>query len=276
MVAPRFFYGLQFKLILAFSFVVVVALVLAGSIFVAVSRGEAQDAALDHVVAASPPLYSGFTYRQRQEDSAADLVQYVDAAAKQLDLHILVVDRVTGNIAYDTHSGLTGQEITVPRDEVIPASPLRPYVSWHPHENTPGEEYVMVMALPSITGPGRVGVPSVEEEPYWLILAIQRDTIRSAWQGVLPQLGLAAAIALPIAIVMASVLARYISRPFSSSLQHPSSSRRVTTTCVWRSAAVTKSAGSRSPSRQWRDASARHTARCARSSPTSRTTSKRR
>ncbi len=211
-VAPRFFYGLQFKLIMAFGLIVLVALVLAGSVFVAVRRGEAQDAALDHVVAASPPVYSGFTFRQRQDQSVLELVQFADAAAEQLDMHILMVDRVSGTIAYDTQDDLTSEKITVPEDEVIPASPLRPYVYWQPHKGSTGEDFVMVMALPSISGHGR-GVPSVEEEPYWLILAIQKDTITSAWRGLLPQLGLAAIIALPIAVVLASVLASYISRP---------------------------------------------------------------
>ncbi len=211
---PRFLFSLQTKLILAFVLIVLVALVLAGSVFVAVQRGKAQDHALDHVVAASPPVYTGFTFRQRQDESPDELVQFTDAAADQLDLHILMVDRATGTIAYDTAGDLTSQEITVPQDEVIPASKLRPYVYWQPHEGTPGEDFVMVMALPSISGPGR-GVPSIEEEPYWLILAIKRDTITSAWRGLLPQLGLAAAIALPIAVIFASVLAGYISRPLA-------------------------------------------------------------
>jgi signal transduction histidine kinase len=212
--APRFFYNLQFKLILAFGLIVLVALVLAGSVFIAVQRGDAQDHALDHVVAASPPVYTGFTFRQRQDATDQELVQFADAAANQLDLHILMVDRATGTITHDTQGGLSGQEITVPQEEVVPASPLRPYVYWQPHKGTTGEDFVMVMALPSISGPGN-RLPSLQEEPYWLILAIQKDTITTAWRGVLPQLGLAAIIALPIAVIFAMVLAGYISRPLA-------------------------------------------------------------
>jgi signal transduction histidine kinase len=212
MVAPGFFSSLQFKLILAFSTIVILALVLAGAIFVAVQRGEAQDHALDHVVAASPPVYSGFTFRQRMEQSSLELIAYTDAAADQLDLHILIVDRETGLIAYDTEEHLAGETIVVPKDGIEQPIPSRPYVYWEPDKGQAGDDFVMVMALASITGSGR-GVPSPEEEPYWLILAIQQDTIRSAWRGLLPQLGLAALIALPIAVVVASLLATYISRP---------------------------------------------------------------
>jgi signal transduction histidine kinase len=215
-VTPRtsFLYSLQFKLILAFSFVVLVALVLAGSVFVAVRRGEARDAALDHVVAASPPVYSGFTFRQRDERNVLELIQYTDAAAQQLDLRILMVERESGTVAYDTAESLVGQDIVIPEDGVVPASQFRPYVSWQPKKGEVGDDLVMVMALASITGTGP-RLPSVDEEPYWLVLAVQKDTIRSAWRGLLPQLGLAAAIALPLAIIFAMVLANYISRPLA-------------------------------------------------------------
>jgi signal transduction histidine kinase len=212
MVSSRILFSLQTKLILAFVLIVLVALVLAGSVFVAVRRGEAQSEALDHVVAASPPVYTGFTFRQRQAATDQELVQFAESAANQLDLHILMVDRASGTIAYDTRGDLTKEQITVPQDEVKPASALRPYVYWRPHKGTTGEDFVMVMALPSISGPGN-RLPSLDEEPYWLILAIQKGTITSAWRGLLPQLGLAAAIALPIAIVLASLFAGYISRP---------------------------------------------------------------
>ena len=215
MVSSRLLFSLQTKLILAFVLIVLVALVLAGSVFVAVRRGEAQSEALDHVVAASPPIYTEFTFLQRRGESADTLAQFITAAADQLNVHILMVDRTDGTIAYDTNDSLTGKKITVPKDvDLRPASRLQPYVSWRPDGGTPGDSLVLVTAtsLPSNGGPNRV-VPSIGEQPYWMFLAIQKDTVTSAWRGLLPQLGLAAAIALPIAIVLASLFAGYISRP---------------------------------------------------------------
>jgi signal transduction histidine kinase len=213
MVAPRFFYGLQFKLILAFSLIVIVALVLAGGVFVAVQRGEAKDRALDHVVAASPPIYTDFTVLQRRDEPPETIAEYVDAAASQLDLRILVVSRTDGTIMHDTDDDLTGEEITVPRGvELERASKVQPYVSWNPPDGTPGDRLVFVTALRTNGHRGGL-VPSTADEPYWMLLAIQEDTVATAWRAVLPQLGLAAAIALPIAVVLAMLLANYISRP---------------------------------------------------------------
>jgi signal transduction histidine kinase len=213
MVAPGFFSSLQFKLILAFSGIVLVALVLAGAIFVVVQRDEAREQARDHVIAASPPVYSEFRFRQRLEQSPLLLVEYINAAAEQLDLHILMVERTSGEIAYDTEHELDGEAVVIPEDEneIERPNEFRPYVYWQPEADQAGDNFVMMMALPSVSGSARF--PTPQEEPYWLVLAIHQDTIRDAWRGLLPQLGLAALIALPIAIVLASLVATYISRP---------------------------------------------------------------
>ena len=58
-------FSLQTKLIVAFSLVVLVALAVAGTIFVAVRRGDEERQALDRVIAASPAIYTDFTVLQR-------------------------------------------------------------------------------------------------------------------------------------------------------------------------------------------------------------------
>lgn len=206
-------FSLQSKLIVAFALVVLVALVLAGSVFVAVRRGEEEEQALDHVIAASPAIYTEFTFLQRRGDPEATLARFVQLAAQQHDARILLVDRSDGAVAEDSAGDLTGEQIVLPREfDLARASRLQPYVSWHPEDGTPGDDVILVSALPSRIREFRQ-IPPRGAEPYWILLAVPEGTITGAWRELLPQLGIAAAIALPIAVVLASLVASYISRP---------------------------------------------------------------
>jgi signal transduction histidine kinase len=201
-------FSLHTKLIVAFALVALVALAVAGSIFVAVRRGDEEKEALDHVIAASPVIYTDFTVLQRHGEDETTLAQFVQAAADQLDVHILLVERSTGLVVKDSTGNLTGQQLALPQQADLERDRLRSYVHWHPNDGTPGSNLVLVSFIP---GNIRSLPPAVE--PYGLLLAVPTATITGAWRGLLPQVGIAAAIALPIAVVLATLVAGYISRP---------------------------------------------------------------
>ncbi|MCH8901411.1 MAG: HAMP domain-containing histidine kinase [Chloroflexi bacterium] len=208
-------FSLQSKLIAAFVLVMLVAVVLAGTVFVFVQRGEQEEQALDHVSAASPPIYSAFIslyseylHGLRQGDLEATLVAFVDVAAQEQEVRILLIDR-RGLVIKDSQGDLTGEQITLPREFQVSRTqlrPFRPYVSWRPEGGDPGSDLILISALL-----GRLG--QIDEAPYALVLAVPESTITGAWLGLLPGLGIAAAIALPVAVLLAIVFAGYITRP---------------------------------------------------------------
>src|SRR6185295_10339270 len=69
--------------------------------------------------------------------------------------------------------------------------------------------------------------------PFRIVLAVKSDTIGSAWVGLLPGLGLAALIAVPLAMLAAIVLARQVAHPVrrltaaSEAMAHGDFSQRV-------------------------------------------------
>jgi signal transduction histidine kinase len=206
-------FSLQSKLIVAFALVVLAALALAGSVFVFVRRGEQEQQALDHVIAASPAIYTEFTFLQRRGDPERVLAEFVRVAAEEHDVRILLVDRTDGTMAADSEDDLTGERLSLPSEfSVARPGPLRPYISWHPEDGSPGSDLILVSALPSRLRQFRQ-MPPRGAEPYWPVLAVPKGTIAGAWRGLLPALGVAAAIALPAAAVLAILVARYITRP---------------------------------------------------------------
>ncbi len=207
-------FSLQAKLIAAFVVVVLVALVLAGGIFVATRRDEQERQALDHAFAASPAIYGEFIFREIQGLPVETLAEFSSAAADEYDVHLLLVNSTTGEIAFDSNERLTGKELALPQDVDVAANPLlpsRPYVSWRPAADTPGDDLVLVT-----TGRGGLerfrGFPR-RAEPYSLILAVPEGTVTRAWLSLVPSLGIAAAIALPVAVLLALLIARYVTLP---------------------------------------------------------------
>jgi signal transduction histidine kinase len=202
-------FSLQTKLIATFVLVVLVAVVLAGAVFVAIRRGEQEEQALDHVIASSPVIYSGFSVRQLRGEPQQTLVEYAQAAADEYDVRILVVNLTDLSIVTDTGDDLTGETFVVPEQAKLSGSDLRgrAYISWAPADGTPGSDLVMVATLPDSDPFPRL------QANYWLVLAVPEGTVRQAWQGLLPGLFVAAAIAMPVAVVLGILVSQYISGP---------------------------------------------------------------
>ncbi|MEX1254948.1 MAG: HAMP domain-containing sensor histidine kinase [Dehalococcoidia bacterium] len=202
-------FSLQTKLIATFVVVVLVAVVLAGAVFVAIRRGEQEQQALDHVIANSPSIYAGFTGYQVRGEAEETLVEYAEAAATQYDVRILLVNLTDLSVVTDTQGDLTDETFVVPEQAKLSGRDLRgrAYISWGPEDGTPGSDLVMVATLPSSEPFPRL------QDDYWLVLAVPESTIRRAWQGLLPGLFVAAAIAMPVAVVLGILVSQYISGP---------------------------------------------------------------
>ena len=207
-----FFFSLRSKLILAFVGVVVVALVIAGSIFVLVRRGELEQQELDQVIAASPAIYAVFSILEERRASPEVLHEFVDSAAEGFDVRVLLVDRHDLSVVADSGDSLTGEQLELPLDALVSQERRgrQPYVSWEPHRGSPGSDLILVSAA---VGRRLSPFTPSPDERYQLLLAVPQGTIRDAWQGLLPALGVAALIAIPAAIVLAIIMSRYITRP---------------------------------------------------------------
>lgn len=207
---------LQSRLVAAFVLVVLVALVLAAVVFVALRRGDQEQHQLDQVAAASPALFGEFSavsIRSRDEEA---LRRFVDQAADDHDVRVLLVDQ-TGIVAEDSGGGLLGKKLALPPPPPGdgPRDPGGPrYQTFKPAGDSPASGLILVTsALPPLRfglGPREVGRA---QEPYSLVLAVPEGTVTRAWLDLLPGLGVAAAIALPVAILLALLLARSITRP---------------------------------------------------------------
>ncbi|MCH7698429.1 MAG: HAMP domain-containing histidine kinase [Chloroflexi bacterium] len=205
-------FSLRSKLILAFVGVVVVALVIAGSIFVLVRRGEQEQQELNQVIAASPAIYAVFSVLEERRATPLVLREFVDSAAESFDVRVLLVDRHDALVVADSSDSLMGERLDLP-DEVMVSQHRRgqrPYISWEPDRGSPGSDLILVSA--SVGRQLSPFTPSPDER-YQLLLAVSQGTIRGAWRGLLPAMGVAALISIPAAVALAIVVARYITRP---------------------------------------------------------------
>jgi signal transduction histidine kinase len=221
-----FLHSLQWKIILAFSSLVVAALVLAGGLFVFLTQGEQEERALDHTVATAPSIYGGFLQHLLEGDSVQELESYVREASQQYDVRILMLDG-SSQVVVDTSGDLTGEQLDIPGSvQPEPAFAFRTdrYQSWQPQEGSPGSELILVSPFPPgtlLAQPGSVEPPLGQVVrigqglalQYQLLLAVPKSTITGAWLDLLPGLLIAGAIALPVAVILAVLAARYITRP---------------------------------------------------------------
>jgi signal transduction histidine kinase len=205
-------FSLQTKLILAFVGVVMVALVIAGSIFVLIRRSDQEQHELDQVIAASPAIYAVFSVLEERRVPPEVLQEFVTSASEGFGVRILLVDRESAHVAADSGEHLTGEVLALPAEVMVAQHRpgQRPYFSWKPEGGSPGSDLILVSAA---VGRNLGSFSPSPNERYSLLLAVPQGTISSAWQGLLPALGVAALIAIPAAILLAIIVARYITRP---------------------------------------------------------------
>ena len=202
-----FLFSLQTKLVLAMTAVIVLAILLAGAVFVARYRNERRDQALNRVAAESLAIQqealisvSNASQPQLQDRAYQDL----DDLARQQGVRVLLVAPDDGSVFHDTSGTLEGQQIEAPRPSGNDIR--RGYVSWEPGDNFPEHNLTLISSTARVVT--RLRLPPVD-----VVLAVKTDSIASAWLGVLPGLGLAALIAIPLASLAAIVIARQVAQP---------------------------------------------------------------
>lgn len=200
-----FLFSIQTKMVLAIAAVIVLAIFLSGVVFVFRTREERREQALDRVAAASPAIYQQafFALLPRDEDER-QFYEILRDLSQEQDVRILILS-TDGTVLYETSEQLTGQRIVVPesgREDI-----QRGFVSWQPPDGF-GEPNLTFVSASSrfVTGSG-------QELPFRIVLAVESDTIASAWLGVLPGLILAALVAVPLASIAGIVLARQVAQP---------------------------------------------------------------
>jgi signal transduction histidine kinase len=208
--------SLQGKLIVASVVLVVVVLALAGAVFVNIRRGDQRQQELDHVTANSSAIQREFLLRQVRGDSEDSLAGFVEAAADVYDVRALMID-LEGEVIADSAGQLNGERITFDRSLVFEAAAPsgEPYVTIKPSDESPAGGLVLVTPpqVNILGGGGAGGVIGFPPIRYSLMLAVSEDSLARAWLNLLPEMGLAAAIALPVAILLAVLIARYITAP---------------------------------------------------------------
>ncbi len=204
------FFSLQSKLIYTSVALVLAALALASSVFVFVRRGDQEQQELDHVIATSPTIFVGFSVLEERRASKELLAEFVGVVSEEFDVRVLIMDRRNAIIVADSAEGLVDETLSLP-DEVTIRQPghFTPYVSWKPPDGSAADGLVLV--APAASRFERF--PPGQAERYRLLLAVPESTLSDAWRGLVAPLALAALIALTGAVVLAIVVARYITRP---------------------------------------------------------------
>ncbi|HEY8172059.1 MAG TPA: HAMP domain-containing sensor histidine kinase, partial [Dehalococcoidia bacterium] len=200
-----FLFSFQTKLIFAMTAVIVLAIFLAGAVFVVRNREERREQALARVAAASPAIYqqSLLALLPRQQDEQP-YSETLNELARQQDTRILILSR-DGVVLHDTGDQLTGRELHVPPSTFNDVQ--RGFIAWQPDSDVPEDNLTLVSASSRfVTGTG-------QEFPFRIVLAVKSDTIADAWLGVLPGLGLAALVAVLLATLAAIFLARQVAQP---------------------------------------------------------------
>ena len=212
----RVFTSLQAKLILAFVAVVGVALLLAGGAFILVKRNDQRQHELDRIAAAAPAIFGelqGFAARGEKPDTFA---QFVQAAAERHGVRVLLISS-DSKVTADSSTTLVGKKVAIPADAAKVTAPFGrgSYTTWEPSGNSPGSGLVMVTSsLPQFGLSPKEGIaPTKLVVGGQIVLAAPVSTLAHAWVSLLPGLGIAAGIALPVAVLLGLLLAQYITRP---------------------------------------------------------------
>ncbi len=203
----HFLFSFQTKLVVAITGVIILAILLAGGVFVVRTRNDKRQQALDHLAAASPAIYQeaiGYARNPAEQDQRS-FVEVLDAIAADQNVRVLFVS-TAGVVLHDTEGDkLTGQTLTVPNTSHTDLQ--RGFIDWEPTGEFPEHDVTLVTAA------GRVTAFGGRDVPFRIVLAEKTTTIAGSWLALLPSLGLAALIAIPIASLAALALARQVAQP---------------------------------------------------------------
>jgi signal transduction histidine kinase len=202
--------SLRTKLFLSYAAVSLLALVLAGTAFVALRWREQQRAALDRLAVAAPQITLDVFRLQRQGIAPEAIGEYLREEARRQGVRILLVDR-NGVVTQDSDDSLRGKTLNLPVETSGP--PKFGYRVWRGQEPEQGS---LIFLAPTLTLMERRVGPTRIPPTDAVVLAIPRQTLAGAWRGLLPGLGWAGLTALILSAVVAGLLARSISHPLQA------------------------------------------------------------
>lgn len=204
-----FLFSIQTKLVLAMTGVIVIAMLISGTVFVARDRQDSKERALERIAASSPAVYEEALQALRRGDAEDDFYRALDEIAHEQGVRILIVTE-TDTVLHDTAGRLQEKRLVVP--ESAPADLSRGFKAWESDDAAP-EQGLVFLAGSSMSPFEGVRLGPGERQAFRIVLAVQADTIADAWLDVLPSLALAALIAIPLASMAAMFLARQVSNP---------------------------------------------------------------
>ena len=229
--------SLRARLFVSFALLVLLALVMAGAVFVALRRGRSDHDTLDRLAAAAPEISLELRVLSERGATPQQVGDYLHEVAHDRSLRVLLVDWRDGLVVDDTGTGLRGKRLALPPLAPLPADgPYRVlYHSWR--GTTPETRYLTFLvpvygkavrqfktaadgdgpaltrlaiarqSLPAAISSGGPGASQVA------VLAVSKETMANAWLGLLPGLGWAGLAALALSALMAGLLSRSIAGP---------------------------------------------------------------
>ena len=204
-----FLFSVQTKLVLSMTGVIVIAILIAGAVFVARDRHNSKERALERVAATSPVVYQEALEAIGRQESEDDFYHTLDAIARQQDVRILLVT-ADDVVLHDSEGKIEGMGLRVPASD--DDDQARGFKAWESDDEAPEPGLVFLAASSSRPFQG-IRISGGDVQPFRIVLAVRADTIADAWLGVLPSLGLAALIAIPLASALGIILARQVAFP---------------------------------------------------------------
>jgi signal transduction histidine kinase len=218
-------HSLRARLTLAFAFIILVTLFLAGSAFVLILREYQIRREVNRVAELTAPLSNQVRSLEQLGATTQEIVAYLERQAEDLDLRVVLADG-RGLVFADSEDTLLGRQLTIQgparfglQRRVRQATVLGP------------EGEISFMVSPAIN-PANPQAPSTSTPPppgasvgerflgrasaYIVGLSIPRQhSLATAWLELLPNLSLAALGALLLSIAIAWPLAASIARPLA-------------------------------------------------------------
>lgn len=193
------------RLSLAFAAVIVLALLLAGTAFVALRRGARERSTLEHLAAVAPQVTLELRAVQRTGAGPEQIAELIRQASRDRDVRVLLVDR-RGVVTEDSGATLKGKPLAIEANAQAERSLYRTWKG----RGAQGERLIFLYVPQAAFA--RISRAS-GEMPDRVVLAVPEATVAGAWRDLLPGLLWAGAIALVTSLVVAALLARSLARP---------------------------------------------------------------
>jgi signal transduction histidine kinase len=206
--------SIRTRLFLSFALLVLVALVMAASVFVALRRGASDRETLDRVAATAPAVSFELRSLFDRGASQTEIGDYLRQAAKDHAVRILLVDQRDGSVVQDSAGSLQGKRLDLPEFGPPSSASASHWASWR--GTTPETSHLTFFAAiyDPLGRPFTLGRSLADPGAnVFTVVAVPRETVANAWLGLLPGLLWAGLAALALSAVMAILLSRSIARP---------------------------------------------------------------